>query len=161
MTSQFFLDYLENLNLKMRGQQRNIILFLDNAPVHPDVQLSNIKLVFFPANTTAGTQPLDAGIIKNFKLHYRKLRMSHLLGQLNGDAEQRVKLIDLGMAVTWIKTSWNTKEKATTVSNCFPHVGLGIQVDLDPVDDVVEELAFLADRFDIADPVLKEDLPSL
>jgi hypothetical protein len=70
MTTEFFMEYLEDLNTKMRVQERHILLFLDNAPVHPDgVRFSNIKLEFFPPNTTAGTQPLDAGIIKNFKLY--------------------------------------------------------------------------------------------
>jgi hypothetical protein len=59
-----------------------------------------------------------------------------LLGQLNGNAEQLVKWIDIGMAViTWIKTSWITQVKATTISNCFSQVGFGVQVNLDPVDE--------------------------
>ncbi|CAF4925950.1 unnamed protein product [Rotaria sp. Silwood1] len=52
-------------------QKRHILLFLDNTPVHPqDVQLENIKLKCFPANTTARIQPLDQGIIRAFKAYY-------------------------------------------------------------------------------------------
>jgi hypothetical protein len=46
--------------------------------------------------------------------------------------------IDIGMA-TWIKTSWITQVKVTTRSNCFFQVGFGVQVNLDPVDEVGEE----------------------
>ena len=41
--------------------------------VHLNVSgLTNIMLVFLPPNTTAKTQPMDAGVIRNIKAHYRK-----------------------------------------------------------------------------------------
>ena len=61
-------EWLRTVDAKMRSQNRHILLFLDNAPVHPHIQLTNIKLQFFPANTTAYLQPLDAGIIQTLKL---------------------------------------------------------------------------------------------
>ncbi|KAI0242354.1 hypothetical protein LSAT2_013946 [Lamellibrachia satsuma] len=45
---------------KMKGQKRNILMFVDNCGAHPDVKLSNIKLVFLPPNTTSRLQPCDA-----------------------------------------------------------------------------------------------------
>ena len=76
-------EYLKNLNNLMLASNRNILLLLDNAPVHPSIELSNVKLVFLPPNTTAGTQPLDAGIIKSFKYHYRKQLLKHMLFELD------------------------------------------------------------------------------
>jgi hypothetical protein len=72
-------------------------------------------------------------------LRYRQLQIDMVLGRLNGNAEQLVKWIDIGMAVTWIKISWSTQVKAATISNCFSQVGLGVQVNLDPVDEVGDE----------------------
>ena len=57
---------LETLNRQMTTEKRHVILFLDNATVHPPSlvdKFSNIKIVYLPKNTTSRLQPLDAGII--------------------------------------------------------------------------------------------------
>ena len=49
-----------------------MLLLVDNVSSHnPELKdkFSNIKVVFLPTNTTSRLQPLDAGIIKNFKVH--------------------------------------------------------------------------------------------
>jgi hypothetical protein len=43
------------------------------------MELSNVKLVFLPPNMIVGTQPLDSGIIRNFKGKYRKMLLKFLL----------------------------------------------------------------------------------
>ncbi|CAB0031069.1 unnamed protein product [Trichogramma brassicae] len=58
----------------MRDAKRKVILFMDNAGPHPDnMQLTNVKIIFLPPNTTSVSQPLDQGIIKNFK-NFKGLR---------------------------------------------------------------------------------------
>ena len=60
MNAELFENWLINLNLFMKKQNRHMLLFIDNAPCHPtDVKLSNIKLQFSPANATSTIQPLD------------------------------------------------------------------------------------------------------
>ena len=57
---------LETMNRQMVKEERNVILFLDNATLHPTSlvdKFSNIKVVFLPKITTSRLQPLDAGII--------------------------------------------------------------------------------------------------
>ena len=61
---------LDTLNFQMRMGRRNVILFLDNAAVHPTSlfdMYSNIKIIFFPKNATSRLQALDAGIIQSLK----------------------------------------------------------------------------------------------
>jgi hypothetical protein len=49
-------------------KKRHIILFLDNATSHShELQLSNVKLSFLPANCTSKLQPLNLGIIHAFR----------------------------------------------------------------------------------------------
>lgn len=72
MTSELFEEYLKILNRKMKKKNRKIVLFIDNCPVHPFIQLSNIELKFLPENTTSVLQPMDQGIIKCFKSYYKK-----------------------------------------------------------------------------------------
>ena len=65
-------DVLKRLERKMKMQNRNVVLFLDNATSHQESiekNLSNIKLVFFPKSTTSRLQLLDAKIIRGFKLN--------------------------------------------------------------------------------------------
>ena len=67
MNSEIMSDVLKRLDRKMKMQNRNVVLFLGNATSHPESiekNLSNIKLVFLPKNTTSRLQPLDAGIIR-------------------------------------------------------------------------------------------------
>ena len=57
----------------MRKRQRKIALVLDNCTSHPNVNgLTIIMLLFLPPKTTAKTQPMDAGVIRNIKAKCRK-----------------------------------------------------------------------------------------
>ena len=75
MNTEIMSEVLSKLNRRLKRQKRNILIFMDNAPCHPESLqhiLSNIKIVFLPKNTTSTTQPLDAGIIANWKINYKK-----------------------------------------------------------------------------------------
>ena len=64
--------YIKKLDLKMRSQKRHILLTIDNFSGHLiDYVPTNIQIEFFEPNLTAFVQPLDAGIIRCFKAHYR------------------------------------------------------------------------------------------
>ncbi|KAI8487194.1 Tigger transposable element-derived protein 4 [Branchiostoma belcheri] len=91
-----------------------------NCTAHPhDVDLRNIRLVFLPANNTSIIQPLDQGIIRNFKALYRSQLMQRVLNDLdcNGNilnAQQMAK------ATTG---AWRNVQ-LTTIKNCFRKAGL-------------------------------------
>jgi hypothetical protein len=88
MTSKIFSVWLRNFDIEMRRRNRKIVLLLDNFSGHsatPEVSfpvLENIDLLYLPPNTTSRLQPLDAGIIKSFKAHYRRRQTQHILNRM-------------------------------------------------------------------------------
>uniref|UniRef100_A0A3Q2XZU1 HTH CENPB-type domain-containing protein n=1 Tax=Hippocampus comes TaxID=109280 RepID=A0A3Q2XZU1_HIPCM len=124
MTSEIFLKWLHQLNNKMVIQNRKILLFMDNCGAHVPATLSNMKIIFFPPNTTSHLQPMDAGVIQNVKLQYRKSMLKSIL--LNMDecnkASDLVKKITVRDAIEWIEAAW-MKLESSTISKCFSKCG--------------------------------------
>jgi hypothetical protein len=88
----------------MQQQNRNVFLFLDNPICHPHIELSNVRLAWFPPNTTNVSQPMDQGVIKCVKLNYRKLIMRSLLANMDAasSATELAKSTSVLDAVIWI-----------------------------------------------------------
>lgn len=121
MNSSLFFDFVTKLNADMRRQERKILLLLDNASSHPsDVELSNVTLSFLPPNTTSHLQPLDSGIIKCFKSHYRKLQLQHIVQMIEDETQPD---LNLKQAVYFVKAAWQNVSPAV-VQNCWVHAGL-------------------------------------
>ena len=91
-------------------------------------------------------QPLDAGIIKNFKVQYRRLLLKHTLAQINGTdlaASSIVKTVNVLTAIRWIKTAWYAVQPQTII-NCFRKTralpqGEETESEEDPFADIEEE----------------------
>ena len=58
MTSSIFETWSKKFGMHMGHKGRKVLLFLDNALPHSDVQLCNVKLKFLPTNTISFLQPL-------------------------------------------------------------------------------------------------------
>ena len=115
----------------MRGKKRSI---LDNAGCHPPQVLhgySKIKIVFLPANTTSKLQPLDIGIISNFKVHYRQLLLQYVVAKIDTAtlATEFTQSINVLTAIRWVALAWR-EVKALTVQKCFRHSGI-LHTDLE------------------------------
>ncbi|XP_052221853.1 tigger transposable element-derived protein 6-like [Dreissena polymorpha] len=127
MTRALFTEWVQLFNQRMRRARRNVLLLLDNAPSHPpDLQLTNVKIVFLPANTTSKLQPLDQGIIQNMKQLYRKRLLRSVLSKINKESMSAVELskcVSVLDAVQWVHSSVN-EIKRETVSGCFKKSGV-------------------------------------
>ncbi|XP_057310677.1 tigger transposable element-derived protein 1-like [Hydractinia symbiolongicarpus] len=128
MTSDVMETVLTRFNRKLVLEDRKVILFLDNAPCHPEYiigQFSQIKIVFLPKNTTSRLQPLDAGIIQNFKVKYRKRLVKYVLARIqeNTSATEIVKAINVFVAIRWIQDAWK-EVSSLTIKNCFQKCGI-------------------------------------
>jgi len=102
---------------------------------HPDLKLKNITLVFLPPNTTSHYQPLDQGIIQNFKVIYRQMILRRILSQIDvvKDADELAKIITVLDALMWIKQSVK-QITGSCVTKCFKKSGFileNLPVDLD------------------------------
>lgn len=116
MTRALFGEWLKEFDDKMVAKKRSILLILDNCSAHrlyPELQA--VKILFLPPNATARLQPLDMGIIQNFKINYRRRVIERLLILIR---QEKTLKIDLWMAVQMIKGGW-TDVTRETMQNCF------------------------------------------
>ena len=138
MTSLLFQDYLKDFDKDMRKKGRKVILLLDNAASHSpgDVKLTNVHLEFLPPNTTAHIQPMDAGIIRCFKAHYRRALVRHYIDCAEADQPQTVTI---RTALKMTSDAWDAVG-ATVINNCFRHVRIlpdaNAEDDEDDEDDI-------------------------
>jgi len=85
----------------MRRQKRHIVMLCDKCAAHSDgVRLTNVKLVFMPPNTTSLIQPMDQGIIANFKRHYKSLVLRQLMTAIDQDNESSMRAAELSKKLT-------------------------------------------------------------
>lgn len=107
MTAVLMEEWLLQLNARMRAQKRNILLFMDNASSHPKMNLSNVRLVFFPPNTTSRLQPMDQCVIYTVKLHYRKRILNRLCREMDkaDSVTDLCKAINVLDAIQWLAAS--------------------------------------------------------
>ena len=101
-----------------------MFLFLDNAICHPHIKFSNVRFAWFPTNTTGVSQPMDQGLIRNVKVHYRKLLMQSLLTNMDctssgSEPARTVLVLD---AVIWISQAVKTL-LPETATRCLKKAG--------------------------------------
>ena len=147
MTSPIFQCWLKGWNEECIKQKREILLLIDNAPSHiVDDSYSNIKVQFLPPNTTSQIQPLDQGVIRVTKCHYRKMICEMYLDGIENkiQAKQIMRNIDFVIACQTLVKAWNlvTVDLITKCfTRCFPCLkenGDGDNDGNDDVDDVNE-----------------------
>jgi len=123
MTSQIYEAFLHKMDKKFVNEKRNVLFFFDNCSAHPKIlqkTLNAIKIIFFPPNMTSKLQPMDQGVIKNLKHHYRKKIMQRHLRKLElNEAITDVNLLD---CIHMLYSSWEAVS-TSTISNCFRKAG--------------------------------------
>jgi hypothetical protein len=124
MTGLLFHEWLRKLDTRMRSQDRQILLLLDNAPTHgvSSIDLTNVTILFFPPNTTSIMQPMDAGIIAAFKKRYRSYQLSHALDR-DAAKESDIYKVDILKAMRWCECAWK-HISPISIHNCWLHTGL-------------------------------------
>lgn len=107
-------------DVKMRIEKRKILLLIDNFAGHSIAyEPTNIQIEFFAPNMTSFVQPLDAGVIRCFKAHYRNDFCICAL-DLNEAGEHNIYKINLLEAMQMAKKAW-AAVSALTITNCWNH----------------------------------------
>lgn len=124
MTSSLWVEILTDFD---KSLNKDVVLFVDNASCHkiPDeVIFKHITIHYMPPNTTSLIQPLDQGIIRNFKVHYRSslIRKQLLALEAGMSLEQFSKSVNILQALQIIKRAW-WLVTPTVINNCFRKAG--------------------------------------
>jgi len=151
MDSILFEEWVREINKMFQAEERNVLLIVDNCPAHPTIEgLSNLKLIFLPPNTTSVTQPMDQGVIRCLKAHYRKRLVKLILCNL--DSNKPLPKISLITALQLLVSAWNEVSKATIV-NCFRKSKISekdqknaVNDEDDPFKEMSEELQNLREK---------------
>ena len=121
MTGEIFENFVRKFDRRMKFQRRNVVIVIDNCPAHPQniKGLTNTKIVFLPPNTTAETQPMDAGVIHILKQKYRCELSKKNLQMIDAGLPFEVDLIT---ALRVLDKVWKDVSELS-IQNCFRHVG--------------------------------------
>lgn len=118
MTGCLFTEWVQQLDRKFGTEKRKVLLFVDNSPAHPKgIPLKNIKLEYFPPNSTSKLQPLDQGVIKVLKQKYRKKLVQRYLREIESgeDSSCKINVLD---AIHYVSTAWD-EIAPDVIRNCF------------------------------------------
>ncbi|XP_054848011.1 tigger transposable element-derived protein 3-like [Eublepharis macularius] len=146
MTAAIFSEWLRKFNEDMKRKQRSVVLFLVQCAAHPAAELSNVKMVFLPPQSSS-IRPLERGIIQSFKCHYRRRMLIRLLAVLDSlsptSPSKLSRPLTLWDAIHMIIQAWS-EVCPQTVTNSFRAAGFGVTPRIPaPPGDVVRALGFM------------------
>ncbi|KAM7281510.1 tigger transposable element-derived protein 4-like, partial [Ixodes scapularis] len=142
-TGKIFEIFLAKFDRFLKAEKRRAVLLVGNASCHSvRADYENLTMKFFPPNMTAKIQPLDAGIIRAVKAHYRNELVRHYMACAEDNEPQTV---DLRWCLQKLKRAWDAVRPQTIV-NCWRHAGILVNSSAMEVEDPMDELALAALR---------------
>ena len=133
MDSTLFEEWVCELDVKFQKENRKIALIIDNCPAHPTIaDLSNVKLIFLPPNTTSVSQPMDQGVIKCLKAFYRRRLVNLMIKRL--EQGQDLPKISILCALQLLIAAWNNVTKSTIVI-CFGKAKISAKDQVNAAED--------------------------
>uniref|UniRef100_A0A8C8RE27 DDE-1 domain-containing protein n=1 Tax=Pelusios castaneus TaxID=367368 RepID=A0A8C8RE27_9SAUR len=130
MTRSIFEEWFHNSfvpavrkHLRKKKLEPKALLLLDNCPAHPPPELlvsndGQIRVLYLPFNTTSKIQPLDQGIIQNFKTNYRGDLVSEMISCESSSVSEFLKELNIKEIIYLVKKAWDgVKQKS--IENCW------------------------------------------
>lgn len=124
MTGFLFEKWIVELDEKFTKEKRNVLFLVDNCSAHNQnvkSKLQSIRLEFFPPNLTSILQPMDKGIIRTIKVHYRNTIVLRLIDRI--EKKLPVEKLTVLDAINILSNIWDTKITPTIIRNCFRKAG--------------------------------------
>ena len=135
MKTNIMIEWLRAFYIHV-GRERNILLLMDNLKAHAAAVTAmppptNVRIEYLPANATSVYQPLDQGIIRSFKSHYKKLWLQYIMDcfTYGGDPFKTVTVLD---ALRWSRQAWENEIANEVIQNCFRKSTVFHQIDQQP-----------------------------
>ncbi|GBM14587.1 Tigger transposable element-derived protein 4 [Araneus ventricosus] len=108
ITSEICEKWVQKLDKRMIAECRKIALVFDNCPVYPkeiNPKLKNVTVFHLSPDTLSKQQPMDQGVIKNFKIHYLKRIVQKVITALENN--QSMPKVNLRESILEISKAWN------------------------------------------------------
>ncbi|KAM7290331.1 tigger transposable element-derived protein 6-like [Ixodes scapularis] len=119
MTRDIFTKWLTDFDKAMDKKKRKLLLLLDNCSAHHvNAHLSAVEVLFLPPNTTAKLQPMDQGVIANFKVLYQRRVIERLLIDIRTAVDPASLKVPLEKAIFFASGAWRDI-KPQTILHCF------------------------------------------
>ena len=95
--------------------------------------------MFLPKTSTSQLQPLDAGIIRNFKLKYRKLLLRFVVSGVNDSqtAFQIIEEVHIFRDISWLQTTWKSVT-LEIIKNCSRKCGFDVENNCEVINDQID-----------------------
>lgn len=162
---------------EIKKLEQRALLLIDNAPSHP-TNLSDlttcipVEVVFLPPNTTALIQPMDQGVISNFKAYYLRRTFKQMFEKTDGEEKQSIrefwKNYNIMNAVANINLSWNeiTERSLKGVwKNIWPDLSksedIGHSVDMDEIVELAKQTGLDEVNVEDVEEIIQETAASL
>ncbi|CAM1300221.1 TIGD4 (predicted) [Pycnogonum litorale] len=113
MDTDLFFKWLGQFDDRYYRQGRKILLFVDNVSYKDELTLKVTTVKLFPPNTTSNLQPMDQGVIRSCKTHYRRRLLKRLIADIEADRDHEISLKD---GIDLLSRAWDDV-KPETVAN--------------------------------------------
>ena len=125
MTTKLYQEWISDWDHKLRATGRHILLFQDNFSGHvPPKGLTQIRIENFEPNLTAHIQPMDQGIIRCFKAHYRAAFIHRSVDNYDsGTTPSEIYNIDQLDAMHLAQNAW-LEVDTSTIRHCWQKAGI-------------------------------------
>ncbi|XP_063843933.1 jerky protein homolog [Scylla paramamosain] len=129
MTAEIFFDWFkhcfvpsvkENLKKNYLPEDSKVVLLSDNCRAHPPAEelVGNVFAVYLPPNVTSVIQPMDQGVIQNFKMNFCKRFLHKLVNYEEGPIPESQKQFNVKDTIFMASLAW-LDVKRQTLMRCW------------------------------------------